>query len=150
MMPVDFVLDKLEGVKQTGEDHQVLCPAHDDNEPSLSISQGEDGRALLKCFAGCETEDVVAALGLEMRDLFEQRNGHEKVLRSILPKTTATVQPCNLENYAEAKALPVEFLRKQGLRNQTYQGQPAVRISYRGVGGSEEAARYRMALEKTE
>jgi hypothetical protein len=148
--PVHLVLGRLEGVKQQGDSFQAQCPAHDDNEPSLSIGEGEDGRALLKCFAGCETEDVVAALGLEMRDLFEQRNGHEKELRSTPPKTTATVQPCTLENYAAVKGLPVEFLQKQGLRDQKYQGQPAVRISYRGVDGSEVAVRYRTALEKSE
>ncbi len=84
-----------------------------------------------------------------MRDLFE-RNGHEKVLRSYPPKTTATVQPCNLKNYAEAKSLPVEFLQEQGLRDQKYQGRPAVRISYRGVDGSEDAVRFRIALKKSE
>jgi hypothetical protein len=149
-MPVDFVLERLEGVKQKGGDYQALCPAHDDNEPSLFISEGKDGRALVRCFAGCDTEDVVAALDLEMRDLFERRNGHKKGLRTTLPKTAAIVQPCNLENYAEAKALPVEFLRNQGLREQKHQGQPAVRISYRGADGSEEAVRYRIALEKSE
>jgi hypothetical protein len=150
MMPVDIVLDRLEGVEQRGEGYQALCPAHDDHEPSLSIAKGEDGRALLKCFAGCEAAEIVAALGLEMKDLFERRNGHEKVFRSTPPKTTATVQPCHLENYAASKDLPVEFLQKQGLRDQKYQGQPAVRISYRGVDGSEEAVRFRMALEKSE
>jgi len=96
MMPVDLVLDRLEGVKERGESFQAQCPAHEDRAPSLSVSQGEDGRALVKCFAGCETEDVVAALGLEMKDLFENRNGHKKVLHSIPPKTTATVQPREL------------------------------------------------------
>ena len=150
MMPVDLVLDRLEGVRERGEGYQAHCPAHDDHEPSLSVTEGEDGRALLKCFAGCRTSDVVAALDLEMKDLFERRNGHEKVFRSTPTKTTATVQPCNLKNYAAAKGFTDEFLQKQGLRDQKYQGQPAVRISYRGVDGSEEAVRYRIALEKTE
>ena len=150
MRPVDLVLERLEQVKERGEGYQALCPAHDDQDPSLSISEGEDGRALLKCFVGCETEEIVAALGLEMKDLFERRNGHKKIFFSTPPKTTATLPPCNLENYAEAKGLPVEFLQMQGLRDQKYQGRPAVRISYRGVDGSEEAVRYRIALEKTE
>jgi hypothetical protein len=149
MMPLDLVLDRLEGVKQRGEGYQALCPAHDDQDRSLSVSQGEDGRALIKCFAGCEAEGIVASLGLEMKDLFE-RNGHEKVLRSTPLRTAATVQPCTLENYVAAKRLPVEFLKKQGLRDQKYQGEPAVRISYRDADGSEEAVRYRIALEKTE
>ena len=46
--------------------------------------------------------------------------------------------------------MPVEFLQKQGVRDQKYQGEPAVRISYRGVDGSEETVRFRTALEKSE
>jgi putative DNA primase/helicase len=150
MMPVDLVLDRLEGVKQRGEGYQALCPAHDDHEPSLSIAEGEDGRALLKCFAGCEAEEIVSALELEMKDLFERRNGHKEEFHCTSSESLATVKPCTLENYAAAKGLPVEFLKTQGLRDQKYQGQPAVRISYRGVDGSEEAVRYRIALAKTE
>ena len=150
MRPVDLVLDRLEGISPKGESCQALCPAHDDHEPSLSIAEGEDGRVLIKCFAGCKTEDVVAALGLEMKDLFERRNGHRKEFRSTPTKTAATLQPCNLENYADAKGLPVEFLQRQGLRDQKHQGQPAVRIPYRGTDGTEEAVRFRIALEKSE
>src|SRR5215203_512060 len=91
MRPVDRVLERLESVKSRGNDYQALCPAHDDHNPSLSIGEGEDGRAIVNCFAGCETEDVVAALGLEMRDLFESRNGHKKEFHSIPSKTRATV-----------------------------------------------------------
>ena len=151
MRPVEKVLDRLEVARESNGSWKALCPAHEDREPSLSITEGDDGRALLKCFAGCDTENVVAALGLEMSDLFERRNGHKKEFRSIPPKTTATVQPpCNLKNYAEAKGLPVEFLQKQGLRDQKYQREPAVRISYRGVDGQDTAVRYRVALEKSE
>jgi hypothetical protein len=39
------------------------CCAHDDRDPSLSITELNDGRILLKCFAGCETEDVLNAVG---------------------------------------------------------------------------------------
>jgi hypothetical protein len=154
MRPIEKVLDRLRGARRYDGSWKALCPAHEDREPSLSVTEGDDGRALLKCFAGCATEDIVAELGLEMKDLFERRNGSAVVNRKkflgTLPKTTATAQPCNLKNYAEAKGLPVEFLQKHGLRDQKYQGQPAVRISYRGVDGSEEAVRYRIALKKSE
>ena len=46
------------------------CPAHDDHSPSLSVGIGNDGRTLAHCFAGCLTEDVMAAVGLTMWDLF--------------------------------------------------------------------------------
>lgn len=49
------------------------CPAHDDRQASLSIAEGRGGRTLLRCFAGCEVQRVVAALGVAMHDLFELR-----------------------------------------------------------------------------
>ena len=51
------------------------CPAHDDSRPSLSIAMGREGRVLLKCHAGCLTEDVLCALSLWWGDLF---NGDER------------------------------------------------------------------------
>ncbi|KWT62886.1 hypothetical protein ADL21_06265 [Streptomyces albus subsp. albus] len=47
------------------------CPAHEDRSPSLSVTSGREG-VLLRCHAGCTTEEVVAALGLTMADLFDE------------------------------------------------------------------------------
>ncbi len=47
----------------------AVCPAHDDKNPSLSLSMGSNDRILLKCHAGCTANAIVAALGLTMRDL---------------------------------------------------------------------------------
>jgi hypothetical protein len=49
------------------------CPAHEDMHASLSVDEGEDGRALLKCHRGCAAEAIVEALGLELADLFLPR-----------------------------------------------------------------------------
>lgn len=38
------------------------CPAHDDRNPSLSISETRDGRALVYCFTGCSQIAVIDAL----------------------------------------------------------------------------------------
>ncbi|MCA9232821.1 MAG: DUF3987 domain-containing protein [Planctomycetales bacterium] len=56
--------------KPSGKGFLCLCPAHDDKNPSLSVSAGDDGRVLLKCHAGCNSESIVSALGLKMADLF--------------------------------------------------------------------------------
>ena len=40
------------------------CPAHNDQRPSLSITEGEGGRLLLHCFAGCTFESILDAMGL--------------------------------------------------------------------------------------
>lgn len=57
--------------KQNGKGFKAKCPAHNDRNPSLSISEGDDGRALVKCHSnkGCTTERIVKAIDLTMRDL---------------------------------------------------------------------------------
>lgn len=66
---VQRVLNELE-VTGGGEGQwRAHCPAHDDQSPSLSVAQGDDGCCLIRCHAGCETEEVVAAIGLTMADL---------------------------------------------------------------------------------
>lgn len=65
---VDTILEKLSGVRKVKGGWQALCPAHDDHNPSLSISV-RDGRILLHCHAGCHTRAIVEALKLDMNDL---------------------------------------------------------------------------------
>lgn len=66
-------------VRRNANGWQMTCPgpmhARGDRNPSLSLSIGAEGRALLHCHAGCATPDVLAALGLGMRDLFVNRWG---------------------------------------------------------------------------
>jgi len=66
---VDVLLARLEGVRPAGPNSWVArCPAHDDRDPSLSVSVKE-GRVLLYCFAGCAPDEVLGAVGLTWRDL---------------------------------------------------------------------------------
>lgn len=70
-MTVDALLSKLGKVKSTGTDTWTAsCPAHDDKRPSLTIRETDNGTVLLKCWSGCSAHDVVAAVGLQMTDLF--------------------------------------------------------------------------------
>lgn len=72
-MSIDDFLGRLEGVESTGEGKWVArCPAHDDSNPSLGVAVGSDGRILVKCYAGCTTEAVMAAMGLKMCDLMPE------------------------------------------------------------------------------
>lgn len=64
-MTVDDVLSRLEGVRRSGSGWVALCPCHEDREPSLSIGEGDDGRLLLKCFAGCSWDALRGALDLD-------------------------------------------------------------------------------------
>jgi hypothetical protein len=146
MMPVDLVLDRLEGVKQRDESYQAQCPAHDDNEPSLSVAEGEDGRVLLKCFAGCKPEEVVEALDLEMKDLFERRNGHGGEGSCTSSRTTSIDQPATLENYAAYVGLPVASLKELGLKEYRHLGDPAVSMPYLDENGEVLLTRSRVSL----
>jgi hypothetical protein len=40
----------------------ACCPAHRDTTPSLSVSDGKNGKLLLRCHSGCEWRDIVRAL----------------------------------------------------------------------------------------
>jgi hypothetical protein len=81
------ILDRLDRVKPTGPGRWVArCPAHEDRTPSLSIRETDDGRVLVHDFGGCNTEDVLAALGLQLCDLFDAPVGHQLApARSRIP-----------------------------------------------------------------
>ncbi len=85
-MNVVVLLDKLEGVKETGPGRWIArCPSHDDKSPSLSIRDVGD-KLLLCCFAGCDAIDIVHSIGLELADLFDRPLEHSiKPTHSRIP-----------------------------------------------------------------
>jgi hypothetical protein len=71
---IDDLLLLLKGVKpERNGQYSALCPAHDDHNRSLSIGQ-DNGKLLIKCFAGCEVVDILKPLGLDISDLFLSNN----------------------------------------------------------------------------
>ncbi|WP_433240297.1 DUF3987 domain-containing protein [Actinomadura nitritigenes] len=75
--PVDRLLDALQAqdftVLPRGGYWSAQCPAHDDRNPSLSIRVGDRQPVVLDCKAGCDPNDVIAALGLTWPDLCSPR-----------------------------------------------------------------------------
>ena len=55
-------LTKALGGHWHGASGIARCPAHDDHDPSLSVRDGDDGRLLTHCHAGCSAEAVWSAL----------------------------------------------------------------------------------------
>lgn len=45
------------------------CPAHEDKSASLSINEGDDGKVLLHCHAGCTPAEVCDAAGIKLAQL---------------------------------------------------------------------------------
>ena len=81
--PVENLVSRL-SAQRSGKGWLARCPAHDDHNPSLSIDEGADGRALVKCWAGCTVEAVLSAIGLSKKDLFPQ-GAFPKPIRSGEP-----------------------------------------------------------------
>ncbi len=131
----------------------VICPVHDDHNPSLGIDLRRNGHgpeAMMNCRSqGCNRKDVLRAVGLMDQHRFF---GEDRADGGALPG-------CTLEQYAQYKHLPIEFLAgdEVGLEDDTRwcpvakEEVPAVRIPYATEDGEElpECSRYRTGLRKT-
>jgi hypothetical protein len=69
---MDLVIGRLldYSPRLSGKGWRARCPAHDDSNPSLSVRQDAEGRPIIKCHAGCTTEAILAALGLNWNLIF--------------------------------------------------------------------------------
>lgn len=88
--PLETVIDTLAArgrkPRSNGTSWTAQCPAHEDNNPSLAISQGDQG-VILHCHAGCDPHAVTAALGLNMRDLFDTPRSNGSDITAIYDYT---------------------------------------------------------------
>lgn len=69
---------------ERGGGWEARCPAHEDGNPSLTVHEGEDGKVLVRCHAGCSFADIVAAVGLEQVDLFNNNHGDRGRGRKVI------------------------------------------------------------------
>lgn len=96
MRPIDRVTAALDEHGCTWKEEpsgiRAQCPAHDDRNPSLSISESDDGRVLLCCHAGCETSAVLDALGLSYGDLFDDGESSAQARREAPPAGNAVYE----------------------------------------------------------
>lgn len=91
--PINILLPKLEHVRQTGPDSwRAACPAHGQHKrQTLAVRELPDRRVLVHCFADCNPADIVAAIGLDLSDLF--------------PPQTLPVHPHRRERFNPADVL---------------------------------------------
>lgn len=70
------ILNKTTGhqPKKSGNGYTTRCPAHNDKNPSLSVTEGIDGRVLLHCHSGCQLEVICDSLKISITDLFPIRS----------------------------------------------------------------------------
>jgi hypothetical protein len=139
------LLSKFDGIKKVGENKwKAKCPVHADTNPSLSITL-KNKRILIKCYAGCKTEDILSAKGLSWSDLSLNKKS-ESVLNTIPNSLQHCNSGCCLKDYARYKGIPAKFLKELGLRDNKYGGMTSLLIPYKGESGQETAIRYRTNL----
>src|SRR5215469_2998522 len=68
-MNLEAVLQRFRGVRRNGSGWKACCPAHDDKNPSLSITECDE-KILLHCHAGCTVGAILAALHMDAKELF--------------------------------------------------------------------------------
>jgi hypothetical protein len=109
MTPLETLLARLPGARKAGNGWSARCPAHDDRRASLSIAQGDDGKVLVKCHAGCDTAAILAAVGLKPANLFPSKAG---------PTPTRNGKPTpGGRTFARAKDAVAELERRHGKRS---------------------------------
>lgn len=84
-MSAAALLSRFENVRRAGDGWRADCPnpAHSRVKGSLSITEADDSRVLLHCFACHDVHGILGALGLELADLFPER------IRDPSPETQA-------------------------------------------------------------
>ena len=79
------LITRLSANRKAVRDHvnyaTAQSAAHEDRDPSLAIYR-EPGRAKVFCWVGCsDALDILPALGLGVRDLFDTPNGDRRQFR---------------------------------------------------------------------
>jgi len=129
-------LKKVRWIKQTTPRKLLACcPAHDDKNPSLSLSETPDGKPLWYCHATCSQREVQEAL--------EKLAGVQRTNRYRKREQPTTAQPLTLDMLAQAKRLVAVKLYEWGVRTQS---DGTVAIPYFARDGFVSAVQFRKAL----
>ena len=79
------------GGRKSGSGFILRCVCHDDKSPSLSIGDGDDGRLLVRCHAGCDSRDILAEF--RHRGFLDDGRDEMRRARAIVPTRAARPQP---------------------------------------------------------
>lgn len=75
MSHADKLLSRLQRVRRTGPGRWIASsPTREDSHPSLAVRELDDGRILIHDFGGDDVTSILAAIGLDIRDLFATEN----------------------------------------------------------------------------
>jgi hypothetical protein len=104
MLTIDDVAARCDKVRWSNK-HSFLacCLAHDDRNPSMSVTEAEDGRLLVHCHSGCTQSELLDAIGFKdgIRPLAVPKQIQRPVRREVKPTFNYAVQlweSCNTDN----------------------------------------------------
>lgn len=145
---VGTVLAKLSNVRRAGRGHLAACPAHDDRSPSLNVTLNDKGDVMLKCYAGCTFEAIVAALDMRPEQLFADYDPNfGKTQAAERPREPAQAsRGLTLADFAQHKRLDPSALAGFGVRDRLYQGRPALEFPHPLRAGGFARTHVRLAL----
>ena len=122
--------------RKAGSNIRLLCPAHDDQDPSLDVAEGEDGRPLVVCRShGCTFEEVCRAIG---------RAPHE-FMPSDQAEWTPVGPPVAIYDYVDEHGqLLFQVVRSAGKQFRQRVPDPSSRSGWRWKLGSVRRVLYRL------
>lgn len=158
------ILAQLTDAKKCGDGWTASCPAPGHRTPRGHLSLKDAGdKALVTCQGGRHSyADICQALGFDSLTYSDNGRGEggltigkacqpvntpqKHAQKRLTGGVSTPVNGVNLVTLAEAKRMPVDFLKSLGISDCKYTGQPAVRIPYYAEDGTEAAVRFRLAL----
>ncbi len=79
-------MNHFDGVRETGSgQYSCRCPSHEDKSASLGIKEGDEGRILLNCFAGCDVKSILNSVGLDWKDILPNNQLYQAEKHSFNP-----------------------------------------------------------------
>ena len=108
--PIDLLISRLDGVigGWRGQ-YRAICPIHQSETSksrTLSFRVTGTGSALINCFAGCESEEILKSIGLTFSDLYppEEYTEYSKYnrkpqgpdLRGIIDRCKTSAMLCEI------------------------------------------------------
>ena len=117
----EFV-SRFENPRKTTKGYVAKCPAHEDRQASLSMTEGSNGQILVKCFAGCTFEAIIGSLGLTARDLFSDNREQASPYRRVEPpRNPVRSKPEPSGEPKQAYTIEREYSYTDAFGNELYQ-----------------------------
>ncbi len=124
--------------KSSGQWILFSCLCHDDRHESAAITYNANaGRTVVRCFAGCDDRDLLAAVGLSVRDLYDnpiqpgtRPAHHRRAFPATRPASTARQNAQAAAHAADREAIAQRKAAAEAARGQQL-AEPELVICYR-------------------